>query len=96
MNTPTTVNRLHLIAIKHGLMARRMGMYITSPSKGGSTKNLLALLSVVTGHLYPNSKKGIDTALHHISFILTQSMTAEDVKAREQAQWELAERSRAL
>ena len=66
----TTVNRMHLVAIKHGLKARQMGMMITSAAKGGSTGNLLRLLSNVTGIKYPRSSKGIETALRHIDVLL--------------------------
>jgi FMN-dependent NADH-azoreductase len=71
-------------------------MYITSPSKGGSTKNLLALLSAVTGQLYPNSKRGIETALHHIGILLVNSMTVEDIAAQEAERKRLIERHRAV
>jgi hypothetical protein len=66
----TTVSRMHLVAIKHGLRARQMGMMITSARKGGSTGNLLALLSNVTGVKYPRSPKGIELALRHIAMML--------------------------
>jgi hypothetical protein len=70
-NTETvTVPRFHLVAIKHGLLARQRGMMITSAAKGGSTTNLLRLLSCVTGVDYPRSSKGIDTALRHIGVLL--------------------------
>jgi hypothetical protein len=70
-NTETvTVPTSHLIAIKHGLLARQRGMMITSAAKGGSTTNLLRLLSCVTGVDYPRSPKGVDTALRHIGVLL--------------------------
>ena len=90
------VNRLHLIAIKHGLMARQHGLFITSPRKGGSTSNLLALLSSVTGYKYPKGKAGISLALHHIGILLLNSMDAEAVAAQEAERTRLIERSRAV
>jgi hypothetical protein len=93
---PVTVNRLHLVAIKHGLLARQRGLYITSPAKGGSTKNLLQLLGNITGQKYPNSRNGIETALYHIGVILTQTMTEEHIAAAEEERQRLIERSRAV
>jgi hypothetical protein len=92
----TTVNRMHLIAIKHGLKARQMGMMITSARKGGSTGNLLALLSNVTGVKYPRSPKGIERALYHVSVLLTQTMTEEDIAAANAERERLIARSRAV
>jgi hypothetical protein len=71
-------------------------MYITSPSKGGSTTNLLSLLTNVTGVKYPRSKMGVEQALHHIGFLLVQSMDAETIAAREAERQALIERSRSL
>jgi hypothetical protein len=45
-------------------------MMITSAAKGGSTTNLLRLLSCVTGIDYPRSKQGVDEALRHIGVLL--------------------------
>jgi hypothetical protein len=93
---PVTVNRLHLVAIKHGLLARQRGMMITSAAKGGSTSNLLRLLGNVTGVKYPRSPRGIDQALHHIGIILTQTMTPEDEAAQQAERARLIERARAV
>jgi hypothetical protein len=94
--TTTTVPRFHLVAIKHGLMARQRGMMITSAAKGGSTTNLLRLLSNVTGVKYPRSSRGIDLALHHIGLMLAQTMTPEEEVAQQAERERLIERSRAV
>ena len=96
-NTETvTVPTSHLIAIKHGLLARQRGMMITSAAKGGSTTNLLRLLTNVTGVKYPRSKMGVAQAVHHIGFILAQSMDAETIAARDAERQAQLERSRAV
>jgi hypothetical protein len=82
-NTETvTVPLFHLVAIKHGLLARQRGLMITSAAKGGSTTNLLRLLGNVTGVKYPRSKQGVETALHHIGLMLAQTMDADVEVAR--------------
>ena len=94
-NTETvTVPRFHLVAIKHGLLARQRGMMITSAAKGGRTTNLLRLLTNVTGVKYPRSKQGVEQALHHIGFILAQSMDPKTKAARDAERALLIERSR--
>ena len=67
-----------------------------SAAKGGSTTNLLRLLTNVTGVKYPRSPKGVEQALHHIGIILTQSMDAETIAARDAERQALIERSRAV
>ena len=65
-----TFNRVHLATIRIGLRARQAGMFITSPSKGGGTKNLLHLLSNITGLDYPRGKNGLALAIQHCNDLL--------------------------
>ena len=65
-----TFNRVHLATIRIGLRARQAGMYITSPSKGGGTQNLLRLLSNITGLDYPRGKNGLALAIQHCNDLL--------------------------
>ena len=45
-------------------------MFITSPAKGGSTKNLLSLLTNITGISYVSGKRGIEEAIRHCTALL--------------------------
>jgi hypothetical protein len=65
-----TFNRVHLATIRIGLRARQAGMFITSPSKGGGTTNLLRLLSNITGLDYPRGKNGLALAIQHCNALL--------------------------
>ena len=63
-------SRVHVAAIRIGLRARQAGMFITSPAKGGSTKNLLSLLTNITGISYVSGKRGIEEAISHCTALL--------------------------
>ena len=65
-----TFSRIHVSAIRVGLKARQAGMFITSPAKGGSTKNLLSLLTNITGISYVSGKRGIEEAISHCTALL--------------------------
>lgn len=65
-----TFSRIHVSAIRIGLKARQAGMFITSPAKGGSTKNLLSLLTNITGISYVSGKRGIEEAIRHCTALL--------------------------
>jgi hypothetical protein len=66
-------SRIHVSAIRIGLKARQAGMFITSPAKGGSTKNLLSLLSNITGISYVAGKRGIEEGIRHCTALLEAS-----------------------
>jgi hypothetical protein len=68
-----TFSRIHVSAIRLGLKARQVGMFITSPAKGGSTKNLLSLLTNITGISYVSGKRGIEEAIRHCTALLEAS-----------------------
>ncbi len=63
-------SRIHVAAIRAGLRARQAGMFITSPAKGGGTKNLLSLLSEITGLPYVSGKRGIEEGIRHCTALL--------------------------
>jgi hypothetical protein len=63
-------SRIHVSAIRIGLKARQAGMFITSPAKGGGTKNLLSLLSEITGLPYVSGKRGIEEGIRHCTALL--------------------------
>jgi hypothetical protein len=65
-----TFSRVHVSAIRIGLKARQAGMFITSPAKGGSTKNLLSLLTNITGISYVAGKRGIEEGIRHCTALL--------------------------
>jgi hypothetical protein len=71
--TQITFSRIHVSAIRIGLKARQIGMFITSPAKGGSTKNLLSLLTNITGISYVSGKRGIEEAIRHCTALLEAS-----------------------
>jgi hypothetical protein len=63
-------SRIQVAAIRAGLRARQAGMFITSPAKGGGTKNLLSLLSEITGLPYVSGKRGIEEGIRHCTELL--------------------------
>ena len=68
-----TFSRVRVTAIRIGLKARQVGMFITSPAKGGSTKNLLSMLTDITGIRYSSGKLGIEQAIRHCTILLEAS-----------------------
>lgn len=77
MTTPRTIPVIVIATIRIGLKARQNGFYLTSPAKGGSTKNLFARLSEVTGKRYKNSDKGIEEAIADCETILEAARNAQ-------------------
>jgi hypothetical protein len=73
-----TVPAIVIATVRLGLMARQRGMYITSPAKGGGTKNLFARLGEVTGKRYKNSDKGIAEAIADCETVLAAIREAQD------------------
>jgi len=71
--TTIQFSRIHVSAIRIGLKARQIGMFITSPAKGGSTKNLLSLLTNITGISYVSGKRGIEEAIRHCTALMEAS-----------------------
>jgi hypothetical protein len=72
-----TVPAIVIATVRLGLMARQRGMYITSPAKGGGTKNLFARLGAVTGKRYKNSDKGIAEAIADCETVLAAVREAQ-------------------
>ena len=72
-----TVPAFVITTVRLGLMARQRGMYITSPAKGGGTKNLFARLGEVTGKRYKNSEKGIAEAIADCETVLAAVREAQ-------------------
>ena len=68
-----TFSRVHVTAIRIGLKARQVGMFITYPAKGGGTKNLLSLLTDITGISYSSGKLGIEKAIRLCTELLEAS-----------------------
>jgi hypothetical protein len=59
-------------------MARQSGFYLTSPAKGGGTKNLLARVSEVTGKRYKCGQNGIAQAIADCDVLLAAIREAQD------------------
>jgi hypothetical protein len=69
----TMVNALQILAIKHGLEARKHGMFVT---RGATGKYLLTMLSQYTGVKYKQTD--IDKGIEHCNILRKAIHEAQD------------------